>query len=120
MPLRSRLRLLARLTLAWFVLALGVAVAAPLLHPPNLQRVCSVDGSVRWVAGQDTDARTTQAAHVLDCVLCLPGGGMPASTSALPAAQGEHEPGQEWAQRDALLRRAAGASLPARGPPHST
>lgn len=40
-------RSLACLVLAWFVLALGVAVASPLVKPQSWQMVCSAAGTVK-------------------------------------------------------------------------
>lgn len=40
-------RSLARLVLAWFVLALGIAVASPLVKPQSWQMVCSAAGTVK-------------------------------------------------------------------------
>lgn len=67
----SRLRRaahLARLVLAWFVLSVGVAVAAPLVQPNGLQLVCG-GGAVKLVP-QDDEAGGPQL--TLDCALCAP------------------------------------------------
>lgn len=60
---------LARFVLAWFVLSVGVAVAAPLVHPNGLQLVCG-GGAVKLVP-QDDDG-TGGAQLTLDCALCAP------------------------------------------------
>jgi hypothetical protein len=82
-------QLLARLVLAWFVLALGVAVASPLVQPQALELVCSSAGAVKLVqVGDDGAAAST---HLLDCPLCLTGSAPPPAvpsswTQALPPA----------------------------------
>lgn len=73
MPLMHALRHhrpLARLILAWFLLALGVAVASPLVQPKTMQVVCSGAGVVKLVA-QAADDQGTPSGHSLDCPLCL-------------------------------------------------
>ncbi|HSI54715.1 MAG: hypothetical protein ACAH21_05160 [Ramlibacter sp.] len=60
---------LARLVLVWFALAIGVAVAAPLVHPQDLQLVCSAGGTVKLIA-QDADSGQPSSVHTLDCPLC--------------------------------------------------
>ncbi|MGV3493560.1 MAG: hypothetical protein ACO1OY_06800, partial [Ramlibacter sp.] len=55
---------LARFVLAWFVLSVGVAVAAPLVHPNGLQLVCG--GGVVKLVPQDDDG-TGGAQLTLDC-----------------------------------------------------
>ena len=68
-PLR-RARHLARLVLAWFALALGVAAAAPLVHPQAIELVCGAGGQIKAVVHTDDGAVELGAAH-LDCALCL-------------------------------------------------
>jgi hypothetical protein len=48
-------RLLVQFLLAWWVLAIGVAIAAPLVHAQPLEMVCSVGGSMKWVASAAAD-----------------------------------------------------------------
>src|SRR5690606_27010766 len=68
-PLRSA-RFLARLVLAWFVLVVGAAAAAPLLQGPSgLQVICS-GGSMQLVDVGDEDGRPSPVA-TLDCPLCV-------------------------------------------------
>ena len=107
----------ARLALAWFVWALGFAVAAPIVHPQSLQIVCSASAGWSYVAvGPDGQPAPT-GAHALDCPLCLLAGapapqpGMPALPTRPPVAVTAPPPATAPA---AVL---AGAPLPARGPP---
>jgi len=89
MRLLQRLRRpdLARLLLAWFVLALGVAVASPVVQPQSLELVCSAAGSVKLMVQGDDGVHEVGAMH-LDCALCLPGGAPPplALAPALPVS----------------------------------
>jgi len=109
-------QLLARLVLVWFVLALGVAVAAPLVQPQALELVCSSAGAVKLV--QVGDDGSTAAAHLLDCPLCLTGSGS-APPPAVPSSWAQPLP-----QAHALPALAApihagrtAAPPPSRGPP---
>ncbi len=131
MPAHLRRRTTApaitRWVLAWFLLALGVATAAPLVQPKPWVLVCSASGVVALVALQDDDGSSSGGGndgaaapgglhHTLDCALCLPGGAPPpvrvwalSAPAPLPHALLPVE-----AARIAAL---VGAPLPARGPP---
>jgi hypothetical protein len=62
-------RTLARIVLACFMLALGVAVASPLVKPQSWQVVCSAAGTVKLLnLGDDGTIHT--AGHQLECPLC--------------------------------------------------
>ena len=45
--------LLARFVLVWFVCALGVAVASPMVHPQAMELVCSSGGAVKLLVKTD-------------------------------------------------------------------
>ncbi len=63
-------RFLTRLVLVWFALAIGVAVAAPVLRSGALELVCSGSGAMKLVVkGQDGQA--LPLGHALDCPLCV-------------------------------------------------
>ena len=80
-------RALIRWMLACFALAVGVAVAAPVVNPQALSLVCSAGGSVKLVAADDVDSGAPAAmAHTLDCVMCLPAGAPPASADVVVPA----------------------------------
>lgn len=105
-------RFLARLVLAWFVLAVGAAVAAPMVQPGGgMQLVCS-GGGLQLVPG-DGDAGT--ASFTLDCPLCTPAyAPPPAARSLAPVATGS----QPLPQRAAVSAQLAPSwTPPARGPP---
>lgn len=89
--------LIARLALAWFALALGVAAASPLVQPRE--------------GGVDVGA------HQLDCALCLIGNAPPPPRvgAVLDMAPLMQAPATAYA--DAPRHALAAAPLPARGPP---
>ena len=69
--------------LAWFVLALGVAVASPIVQPRAMEVVCSGVGATKILL--QTDAGTLElGAHGTECPLCLVSGAPPAPSSSLP------------------------------------
>jgi len=111
------LTFLHRCVLVWFVLSIGVAIAAPVVNPQSLELVCSAVGTVKVIAHTEDGAQeiTTLGAH---CPLCLIAGAPPphqgSSKVAEPAPLGRAvEPIPA-----ARLAAATAAPLPARGPPH--
>ena len=105
---------IARCVLVWFALSIGVAVAAPLVHPQDLQLVCSASGSSKFIASDD--AQSQGARLTLDCPLCAGIGAPPPLaptlfSSAAPRffALPPHDAG--------TLPLASAAPPPARGPP---
>ena len=60
---------LARLVLAWFALALGVAVASPVVKPQGAQLVCSGAGAMQLVMPAG-DVGQPPSTHTFDCPLC--------------------------------------------------
>lgn len=109
--------LLTRLVLAWFVLALGVAVAAPVVAPRAMELVCSASGDMRLVVvGEDGTGDPVTPHGSLDCPLCLPAA-LPPAPAALHFA---HASPLAHALRPLPAARIAaqvGAPLPPRGPP---
>ena len=108
---------LARLVLAWLLLTLGVAVAAPLVQPQAMEIVCSTGAGAKvvWVATDDNEAPLAAPA-TLECLLCL-GASAPPAAIALPTL-GPVPQAQPPALRSAVRIVAThGAPLPARGPP---
>lgn len=107
---------LARLTLAWFVLSLGVAAASPLVQPQDILVVCSSSGGMK-VLIQDADGSTSEGdSNSMDCPLCV------SLTAPPPMARQSAEPAHPLAyalQAIAAAHIAAltAAPLPARGPP---
>lgn len=108
-------RYIARLVLVWFALAMGVAIASPIVKPKAMELICSAGGAAKLVAvGEDA---TAAPAHTLDCPLCLTGQG------PLPTVELPHDPlmaqltqARHVARAEPLASRTA-APLPPRGPP---
>jgi hypothetical protein len=117
--------------MACFMLAVGVATASPLVHPQNMQLLCTANGVVKLIAvagasgvvsdgtlggTSDQSLGSLADAHKLDCALCLPGMATPAALPHLPTSN------DALAQALRPLVQAHLASLtapplPARGPP---
>ena len=74
-------RILARMVLVWFVLVMGVAVAAPALQPVALGSICST-ASAGDGASQPDGSNTAASHHTLQCVMCLAAGGPPLVSAA--------------------------------------
>lgn len=107
--------MLVRLVLAWFVLTLGAATAAPMVQPASMVLVCAQDGT--RIVFVDTDGAVVHAkGHTLDCPLCLPA----AVPTTLAVARAPLPQPPLVAMPVALAFHAVpipGAPLPPRGPP---
>ena len=111
-----RLAFLHRWVLAWFMLSLGVAVAAPLVHPRSLELVCTGAGMAKVIV-HDDDGAQEPGRMAMDCALCGVTGAPPPAASAL---HGRRPPPLAHALRSIPSARIASATrspLPARGPP---
>lgn len=106
---------LARLVMAWFMLTFGVAVAAPAMAPHTLVMLCSHAGEKAVIV--DADGKlVTSASATMDCPQCLPVTAPPPAFSlSIPAPASTCAITQPSVQ--VHVPRAAGAPLPARGPP---
>ena len=108
-------RHLARLVLAWFALALLVAVASPLLRAEPMELVCTSVGAVKLLPADDGGPHDLLK-HTLDCPLCA-GLSAPPPVHQLAAAAPvplSHVLRPIVAAHLAWL---TAAPLPARGPP---
>lgn len=88
-------RAIVRWMLVWFVLSMGVAVAAPVVNPQALSLVCSASGKVLMVSSDDGSAAPAEeAAHAIHCVMCLPASAPPAAdfVLALPTSPVQAKP----------------------------
>lgn len=109
--------LLGRLILAWLMLTIGAAIASPIVHPQELQLVCTTGSTMKLVVVGDDGADAAPAGHhALDCPLCLH------FTAPAPQAQTAVEPKQLLAHAllpavKATIAALVGAPLPPRGPP---
>jgi len=108
-------RLITRLVLVAWLLALGAAIASPLLKPQALSLVCSGVGVVKLLPQDDGDAEG-MAGQALDCPLCLTPGAPP----PVPARAGEPVSPLAHVLRPipaAHIAWLTAAPLPPRGPP---
>ncbi|MBF5004566.1 hypothetical protein [Diaphorobacter caeni] len=121
MNLLNRIRqlasgLLGRSMLAWLLLSLGAASAAPLVHPQSMEIVCTSMGDIRLVVTSDDGAQTMGASH-WECAMCLPFTAPPST----PVVAVDPPPSPyTHALQPVEAARIAGitaAPLPARGPP---
>lgn len=118
MPTSRRFRRFARFMLAWWMLSLGVASAAPFVVLPAIERICSGAGPVQFIWAVHPDAAAPDG-HRIDCPLCLPmAAPPPAALQAGPLALPQ-TPGP--CTRTAAPRAThSAAPLQARGPPFFT
>lgn len=61
---------LARAVLLWFVLYIGVSVAAPVVNPRTLESICTGSGGLMLVEKGDP-LGNTHVGHALYCPLCI-------------------------------------------------
>lgn len=109
-------RFFARLALAWFALALGVAAASPLVQPRSMQLVCSAAGAVKLLV--DNGDGLAEVGHAsLDCALCLLANAPPAQPPVVLVPPGPVALHVAVPALPAPVVTAARAPLPARGPP---
>lgn len=112
----TRLRVL--LVLLSYLAALGVAVAAPIVHPKRMDLVCSGTSFKLVDLDAQADGGDGAKSHTLDCALCVPGGIL--NTFPVAGPQPPHDV-LAYVLRAIPAARLAGivaAPLPARGPPH--
>ena len=107
---------LARLVLVWFMCALGVAVASPMVHPQAMEMVCSSGGAVKLLV-KTANGVQEMGAHALDCPLCLFGGAPPPQAAPTSAALVQPLAYVLRSIPAARLVARTAAPLPARGPP---
>jgi len=108
-------RSLARFVLLWFALALGAAVASPLVRPQSVQLVCTGSGAVKVLSLAD-DGTVQSTGHLLDCPLCVVAGAPP------PERPRAVQPRQPLSRMSVAVRVACpdarcAPPLPPRGPP---
>lgn len=114
-PANRSLRSLRLWVLAWFVLAVGMATASPVLRPQALEIICTSGGASRLMVHTE-GALVAHHTAGLECPLCLPAAAPGASPMALPL--GIALPASTHAaQRPEPITQAAAACPLARGPP---
>jgi hypothetical protein len=109
-------RQLARFVLAWFVLALGVAVASPIVQPQDILLVCTGSGAMKMLVKAADGSASEVSSNTLDCPLCAP------MVAPPPVEKWAAEPIQPLANAlqvipSAHIAARTAAPLPARGPP---
>ncbi len=110
-----RARYLASFTLVWFVLALGAAIAAPIVQPQSMELICSSGGVMKLVI-KDASGGEQQRSHTLDCPLCVHVATPPQPVEFVS----EYDTPLSHALRPVVAAHIAGrtaAPLPPRGPP---
>lgn len=115
---------LSRFVVAWFVLAIGAAVASPMVSPQHMAMLCTANGVslVKVTLGGTTSDVTSDqgsgdlnSSATMDCPLCwmpLAGAGAPLQLPA-PQLHGGLVASATWVQLPLNPR----YSLPARAPP---
>lgn len=104
-----------RITLMWFVLSLGFAILAPLVHAASMELVCSAGGALKLVNSGD-GADDDSSKHSTDCTLCLAAAAPPSRVTlrlapTLPLGRALQP------IVAARIAAATAAPFPARGPP---
>jgi hypothetical protein len=110
-------RMLARVVLAWFVLSVGLAIAAPIVQPQSLALVCSAAGAVKLLPSGDEGSKLPSG-HLLDCVLCLAMAAPPPVAPAMAIAVQPLAYALQGIPAAHIAWRTA-SPLPARGPPQT-
>ena len=105
-----------RFFLLWFVLAMGVAVASPLVQPQSMELVCSSGGMIKIIVQTDDGAQEMSSAQ-LDCPLCLLGAAPPPDNHVARAVLSLPLARATQSIPSARIAAATAAPLPARGPP---
>lgn len=111
-----RLALLHRWVLAWFMLSLGVAVAAPLVQPQSMELVCSSAGMAKVIVHTE-DGVQESGRMAMDCALCAVTGAPPPTAGALHVPRPLPLARAVRSIPSARIAAATRSPLPARGPP---
>ena len=108
--------LLGRAVLLWFVLSVGAAVAAPIVHPQSMEVVCTSIGDLKLVVKSDDGTHAVGMSH-MDCAMCLPFVAPP--STPIVAVSTPPSPIAHALQpvESARIAGITAAPLPARGPP---
>lgn len=108
---------IARFMLVWFALSLGVAIAAPLVHPQALQLVCTASGSIKAIAIGEEVQGNSASHHTLDCPLCAVLGAPPPLDMVFFSAAAPQALALPLRDTDPAAAQNSAAPPPARGPP---
>jgi hypothetical protein len=108
-------KLIAHFVLVWFVLFVGVAVAAPIFKPEAMQLLCSGAGAMKAnTAGHDGESPSLSL--TLKCPLCA-GIGAPPPLAILAFSHSLHTIFAPPMANNQFIFFALAAPPPARGPP---
>ena len=107
---------IARFVLASMVLALGVAVASPLVKPQNTVVICSASGGMKTIVVQEDGSTTEVAGSGMECPLCAITG-VPLQSVKTQAAPSQPLAYALQSIPSAHIAARTAAPLPARGPP---
>ena len=107
-------RQLTRFVLVWFALALGVAMASPLVLPKSIDLVCSSGGVMKLVASEEGDEAPSSSA--MDCPLCM-SVAIPSAPLALQVVKPSPLSHALQPIAAAHIALATAPPLPSRGPP---
>ena len=108
-------RQLTRFVLVWFALALGVAMASPLVSPKSIDMVCASGGVMKLVVTDEGDQAKPKNTG-LDCPLCL-SVAFPPAPLALQAVKPSPLGHALQPIAAAHIASATAPPLPSRGPP---
>ena len=106
---------LARWVLLWFALALGAAIASPVIKPQSIELLCSASGMTQVLVKNDQGDVVTSR-HTLDCALCLSVSAPPPQAASFVAPCIPLDYALQPVER-ARLAALTAPPLPARGPP---
>jgi hypothetical protein len=109
---------IARFVLVWFALALGAAIASPLVKPQPIELICTGSGVMKIVPADDDDdgGASTVVASTLDCPMCASLGVPPVSARQVAQPLDTQSYAPQGVAAAHVAARAA-SPLPARGPP---
>jgi len=114
-PLR-RFTMITRLVLAWFVLALGVAIASPIVKPQNILLICTGTGAMKVLVQAEDGTADVQVQSSLDCPICA-NLAAPPPESGLVVKSGHPLAYALQGLPAALIAARTASPMPARGPP---
>lgn len=108
---------IAQLVLVWFALFMGSAIASTLIHPGQMQMVCTAGGDMKLVdVGDEGDVPAVAVG--MDCPLCASvAPPLPVQTSSLPTLSPLAHALHPVAA--AHIASVTAPPLPSRGPPTS-
>jgi len=108
-------KLITRLVLVWWLLAMGAAVASPLLKSPHSTVICS-GGIMKVLVLNDDGSTSTQPEVAMHCPLCLALAAPPSVLSMVVPRSFAWTYVVPYSDSTHVAARTA-SPLPARGPP---